>query len=317
VAKVFISYSHRDEKALERLHKHLAMLRRELLITAWYDREILPGGHIDREVAIKLTESEIFLALVSPDFLHSNYCYEREMQTAIKLADEGRLQIIPVILEPCDWKASPLVAYKALPKDGQPISLWSNQNVAFLDVVTEIRRSLESRTQTAANSNVAISQAITRAPAHTKYRVKRDFSSIDRAEFRESSYRLIQNYFKASTDELNKIGHPIQARFEDMSSNSFTCTVINRARNRGEGHITVHNQPQPLLGDITYTFSAHGPANSASGSFSIEANEFELYLKASLGFGLRDSDRPITAEQAAELLWDHVLEEAGIDYASD
>ena len=42
--KIFISYSHKDEAALEQLHTHLAPLRREELIDAWFDREILPGS---------------------------------------------------------------------------------------------------------------------------------------------------------------------------------------------------------------------------------------------------------------------------------
>jgi len=73
LSKAFISYSHRDEKALGRLHTHLAMLRRENLIMTWYDREILAGDEIDREVSSNLRDSDLFLALVSPGFLDSNY----------------------------------------------------------------------------------------------------------------------------------------------------------------------------------------------------------------------------------------------------
>jgi hypothetical protein len=140
MAKAFISYSHRDEKALERLHTHLATLRREKTIMAWYDREILAGDEIDHEISSNLRESEIFLALVSPDFLASNYCYEREMARALERHAEGTLRVVPIILEPCDWKSTPLGKLKALPKDGKAISTWKNENVAYLDVVTELRR---------------------------------------------------------------------------------------------------------------------------------------------------------------------------------
>lgn len=87
MAKAFISYSHRDEKALERLHTHLATLRREQKITAWYDREILAGDDVDNVINSNLRESEIFLALVSPDFLASSYCYEREMEKALEWSE--------------------------------------------------------------------------------------------------------------------------------------------------------------------------------------------------------------------------------------
>src|ERR1700736_6735763 len=99
MAKAFISYSHRDEKALERLHAHLATLRREGKIAAWYDREILAGEDIDRTISSNLAESDIFLALVSPDFLNSSYCYDQEMAKALERHAESTLRVIPVILE--------------------------------------------------------------------------------------------------------------------------------------------------------------------------------------------------------------------------
>jgi hypothetical protein len=59
--KAFISYSHKDAWALDRLHTHLAMLRREGSILEWYDREILAGGDIDQEVSEQLEACDLFL----------------------------------------------------------------------------------------------------------------------------------------------------------------------------------------------------------------------------------------------------------------
>jgi TIR domain len=59
------------------------MLRRESVISAWYDREILAGDDFGREISSNLEDSDLFLALLSPDFLASNYCFENEMQTAL------------------------------------------------------------------------------------------------------------------------------------------------------------------------------------------------------------------------------------------
>jgi hypothetical protein len=119
--KAFISYSHRNEQMLERFHTHLTMLRREGAITDWHDREICAGARLDKEIIQHLNECEIFLALVSPDFLSSEYCYGKEMARAIERHEAGELVVIPVILEPCDWQASPLKEFKALPKDGNDL----------------------------------------------------------------------------------------------------------------------------------------------------------------------------------------------------
>jgi hypothetical protein len=82
--KAFISYSHRDETKLERLHAHLAMLRCDRGISEWFDREIKAGSTIDRQISDQLESCQLFLALVSPDFLNSGYCYDKEMMRAIE-----------------------------------------------------------------------------------------------------------------------------------------------------------------------------------------------------------------------------------------
>ena len=76
--KTFISYSHADEAALERLLIHLAVLRREGRIDEWIDRKILAGDDIDAEIDERLESCELFLLLVSPNFLASTYCVGNE-----------------------------------------------------------------------------------------------------------------------------------------------------------------------------------------------------------------------------------------------
>jgi hypothetical protein len=147
MTNAFISYSHRDKKALERLHVHLAALRRERTISTWYDREILAGADIDDEIRLNLAQADIFLALVSPDFLASSYCYEKEMQSALERYAAGTLRVVPVILEPCDWMLTPLGKLKAIPNDGMPVSTWTNENSAYLDVVKELRRLCSPQTR--------------------------------------------------------------------------------------------------------------------------------------------------------------------------
>ncbi len=46
MARVFFSYSHKDEDLRNELETHLAMLRREGKISAWHDRRITAGSEI-------------------------------------------------------------------------------------------------------------------------------------------------------------------------------------------------------------------------------------------------------------------------------
>lgn len=110
----------------------MAQLLRDGIFETWSDHAIVPGSNLDNEVLTALRGSQVFIALVSPDYLASNYCYEKEFEAAQKLEAEGRLHIVPVIVEPCDWLSSPLKSRMALPKDGKAIPEWTNENVAYL-----------------------------------------------------------------------------------------------------------------------------------------------------------------------------------------
>jgi len=120
--KAFISYSHKESWALERLRIHLAPLRGEGKIAECFDQKIPAGDDIDREVMSQLESCGLFIALVSPDFLASDPC-KTELESALERREAGNLQIVPIIVEPCGWQATPLGEIKALPRDGKPVTM--------------------------------------------------------------------------------------------------------------------------------------------------------------------------------------------------
>ena len=113
--EVFISYSHRDERFLVGLSKHLAILKRQGLIRIWHDRKVPSGKNIDFEIDQNLEKSRLILLLVSSDFIASDYCYEKEMHKAMSMHAEGSAVVIPIIVRPVDWTAAPFSRLKALP----------------------------------------------------------------------------------------------------------------------------------------------------------------------------------------------------------
>ena len=311
----FISYSHADEKALERLHKHLAMLQREGSLSAWTDHAILPGTKINPEITKKLRESGIFIALISPDYLASKYCYETEFKSALKLAETGQVRIVAVILEPCDWQSSPFKDFLALPKDGLAVSLWTNQNTAFLDVVTGLRRLLEASTSEPVSTVDKASPNVLQSGK--RLRIKQNFDSIQKSEFADKAYETIKNYFNASCQELSSIGDTLKAKFEMMDATAFTCSVVNRAKTRGgEAHITIRNSKQRgYFGDINYLYERYAEGNSSNGSFSVAADDYNMFLTES-GMSMMIGGRAtnLSPEQVAESLWNEFVKKAGIEY---
>ncbi len=312
VVKAFISYSHRDDWALDRLHTHFAMLRREGQITEWYDRNILAGKDIDHEISEQLESCALFLPLVSPDFLASTYCYEREMTRALVLHNAGEIRIVPIIVEPCDWKASPLGRLKALPRDSKPIVNWPNQNEAFLDIVSELRRVL-TELKTGDETDIVTSNK-GNVRSESQYRIRRTFDQIDRSDFRERTFAEIRDHFKASCEELNSIDG-VRGRFLPKNSQGFACTVINQNMERGTAHITVYMATDfPVFGDIYYSFSENALPNSMNGGFHIESDDYDLFLKPSMFqmTGYSSDSAKLSAQDAAELLWSEFIEQAGL-----
>lgn len=149
-------------------------------IETWYDRDILAGSDLNAEIERELELADIFLLLVSPDFIASDYCVEREMARALERHATGKARVVPIIVEECDWKAmGELRQLKAVPTDGKAISEWANANTAYLNVVQELRRIIDAEGQPAAAAKAAPEPAAMR-PSLPRYRAKRQFDQIDR-----------------------------------------------------------------------------------------------------------------------------------------
>ncbi len=311
----FISYSHRDAAALDRLHVHLAVLRREGLIDSWFDRDILAGDNLDQEIAERLETSGLFLLLVTPDFLNSDYCVENEMARAMARQAAGEARVIAIIVEPCDWQSTNLRSIKVVPQDGRAVSEWTNPNSAYLNVVQEIRRAIEAD-QRQAEPTRRGAAPVASADFQRRYRAKRDFDDIDRGEFRQAAFDQMRDYFQSAVAELDSLDD-FRARFRELSSTSFGCTIVNRARDRGTAHLTVHTRRggRSGFGDVFWSFEENASEDGAHGWLSIGHDEFELYLQSSAFHMGRGEDRSrMTPLQAAQLLWEDLLEKAGISY---
>ncbi len=130
--EVFISYAHEDQSFREELEKHLNSLRRQQIISSWYDGDIVAGTEWRSQILERLNGAQIILLLVSADFLDSDFCYSA--------------RVIPIILRPVDWKGTPFAKLQALPTGGKPVTRWPTHDDAFLDVVQGIRKAIDDLT---------------------------------------------------------------------------------------------------------------------------------------------------------------------------
>ena len=140
---VFISYSHRDRELRQELEKHLSNLKRQNVISSWYDGDISPGSEWKPQIIEHLNTDHIILLLISADFLASDFCYSIEMTQAIARHDANQARVLPIILRPTDWKGAPFAKLKILPTDGKPVTRWPTHDDAFEDIVQGIRQAID------------------------------------------------------------------------------------------------------------------------------------------------------------------------------
>lgn len=136
--RIFISYTHSDEKLKDELRAHLSSQRRAGLIADWHDRRIGAGQEWKNAIDENLERAHIILLLISARFLNSAYCMDIEMKRALERHDEGKARVIPIILRPCDWQSTQFGRLQALPTDGRAVLKWRSHDEAWTVVAKEI-----------------------------------------------------------------------------------------------------------------------------------------------------------------------------------
>ena len=141
--KLFISYCHEDESHIENFIKHIELLKNNGLIEDWYDRKILAGKDIKKEINNNLDDADIICLMISANFLSSKEC-KKEKEHAFELRKNKGIEIVPIIISDCGWKDDVnIVQILALPTDGKPIEKWDNQNRGWTNVYEGLKKVIE------------------------------------------------------------------------------------------------------------------------------------------------------------------------------
>jgi hypothetical protein len=172
--RIFVSYSHQDVAAQQKLHTHLAPWRRDGA-SVWYDENIEPGAALGTEIARELRRAHIFVALFSPAYLDSNYCWNIEYRRAMGRRARKLMRVVAVVVKPCGWKQTPAAGFKLLPRDGIPPERWSSHDAAFVnaargigEVIAAVRRERAARPATTAATPKSVRKTSTAQKPQTR-----------------------------------------------------------------------------------------------------------------------------------------------------
>jgi hypothetical protein len=273
----------------------------------------MPGGKLDQNISSALKDSSIFIALLSPDYLASKYCYEKEFEKALEMQTQGMV-IIPIIAEPCDWLNTPFKDFKALPTDGKPVSNWENKNNGFLDIVQNIRKLVEM--PHAADAQLQASQ--TQSPVSRNYRVQKDFDSIQKIEFTEKSLHEIKDYLTRYIEEIVQLDN-IKSRTMLNDNSTFESILVNRNKIATESHLKV-SIVDDSSSTMFYRSSEKQISYSINGNkmrdfgktFTLSNDDFHMFWISNDYSRSSQRAKELSSKEIAELIWNEWLESVGI-----
>lgn len=307
-ATVFFSYSHADEALRDQLEKQLAILRRQGVIETWHDRRIGAGEDWARAIDAHVEQDDIILLLVSPDFLASDYCYDKEMLRAVERNDAGEAIIIPVILRPCEWQGTPFAKLQAVPTDGRAITTRPDRDQAMLEVARAVRAAAGRTGEVPARPSPEPTRAWVPAPAiqtirSSNLRVAKQFSERDKDAFRTDGFEFIARFFEGSASELRARNAGVECTFRRIDANRFTVSAY-RDGNAVTRCTIFMGGDRYFGGGIAYVQGETTESNSMNESLSVEADDQMLYFRT-MGMARSGADREekLSFEGAAEFYW--------------
>ncbi len=143
VPKIFISYSHTDERFKNELVKMLIPLEDQGLFEIWQDRKIVPGDEWYQDIQDAMNTCTLALLLISSDFLVSDFIQKEEITHLLQRRKDDGLRVIPIIIRHCVWQSVPVLKdLQALPKDGKPIISFERtgqRDLVWTQVVSSIK----------------------------------------------------------------------------------------------------------------------------------------------------------------------------------
>lgn len=300
---LFFSYSHKDEVLRNQLETQLTMLRRQGLIEAWHDRRITAGSEVHDEISAHLEEAGIILLLVSPDFLASDYCYEREMMRAMERHTKGEARVIPVILRPCDWHGAPFGSLMATPKDGTPVTSWPDRDEALLDVVQSIKRALPGPRKPSPPPAPPPVQTASRAVETQDIRssnlqVPRRLTERDRDAFLHESFEYVAKFFHNTLDELHRRNEDIDVNFRQVDANRFEAAIYRGGRSAAQCAVFLDSS---FSSGISYS---EGPRfGGINEQLGVSKDEHTFFLTPLLNPTGHNRKQKLSMQGGAEHLW--------------
>jgi hypothetical protein len=141
---VFISYSHKDAKWLEKLKQFLRPLEDQELIRVWDDTEIRAGADWLGDIRKALESARVAVFLITQNFLDSPFIKEHELPKLIDSANNRGCLIFWIQVSSTTFEDSPLAKFQGVIPPNRPLDLMSDaeQSKVLVDVYRKMKEAV-------------------------------------------------------------------------------------------------------------------------------------------------------------------------------
>jgi hypothetical protein len=160
--QVFISYSHKDKRWLERLQTHLKPLERDGLIVRWDDTMIDSGGDWRKEIRKAITSTKVAVLLITADFLASDFIANNELPPLLKAAEADGAVILPLIVSSSRFEyTESLSKFQAVNSPSRPLDKMKlgQREEIFVKLTTDIEKVLKQSADSLSFVTIPISSS--------------------------------------------------------------------------------------------------------------------------------------------------------------
>ncbi len=149
---IFIIYAREDKEIKQRLISYINPFVKLYNLNIWHDAHIEPGQEWKYSIDSRLNQTDLFVMLVSIDFMNSHFIHQVEFKYAVERHKANKSIIVPVIIRECPWDIDfefddtrfSLKELQVLPDEGKPIDDWKTSDHAFNNIAKGIRKVFES-----------------------------------------------------------------------------------------------------------------------------------------------------------------------------
>jgi hypothetical protein len=100
----FVSYSHQNAAWFGKLRPLLKFRTPSSNVAhVWHDQQLEAGHRWHDEIQAALNEMDVFVCLVSYEFLASDYIMDVELKEALRREKKKEVVIVPILLYPMNW----------------------------------------------------------------------------------------------------------------------------------------------------------------------------------------------------------------------